>query len=248
MIYLNLIILSFFVFPIYCEASCNEEQLSRQKLLTDVLSDRATGDLVEAKKSFQFGFERLDGKLRFDSLFIPDATNEVSFTYLKSKVSGPRPTAIILSPLGGTNPIDGWIALNLARYGISSVTSYYQSSEAGSTLGDAFRDTGDNMQAQMTLTDWLVEQPEVDSEQIAILGISFGGIRSSFLMGIDERLKKAVLVVSGGGLADIMASSQLADVVKIREKHMQKSIPSIREYKKVFKEAQRVTMWIFWHA
>ena len=88
-------------------------------------------------------------------------------------------------------------------------------------MGDAFRDTGDNMQAQMTLTDWLVEQPEVDSEQIAILGISFGGIRSSFLMGIDERLKKAVLVVSGGGLADIMASSQLADVVKIRDKHMQ---------------------------
>ncbi len=244
--YLKLLSLVFMFFPSHIKASCNQQQQTRQRLFVDILSSRTNGEIRELKKYSQYGAEKISGKLGFESLFRPGLESEVSFTYLKSKGSSPRPVVIILSPLGGSNPLDSWIAHNLARYGISSITSYYQADGAGTSLDKTFQDTGENLQAQMTITDWLVQQPEVDIERIGIIGISFGGIRGSFLMGIDSRLKKAALVVTGGGLADIMATSQLADVVKLREKHLEEeAIDNLESYKDVFRKSQKVTMWDF---
>ena len=48
------------------------------------------------------------------------------------------------------------------------------------------------------IVDWAYSRTELDAEQVATLGISFGGFVSAIAMGIDERIKAGVFLVSGG--------------------------------------------------
>jgi dienelactone hydrolase len=48
--------------------------------------------------------------------------------------------------------------------------------------------------------DVLRAQPNVDDERIAYLGVSYGGAMGALFVGIERRLKAAVLVVGDGGL------------------------------------------------
>ncbi|MGD9116034.1 MAG: alpha/beta fold hydrolase [Dehalococcoidia bacterium] len=51
--------------------------------------------------------------------------------------------------------------------------------------------------------DWAQSRDEIDSEKVAAVGISFGGFISAITMGIEERLKAAVLIVTGGNSTKI---------------------------------------------
>jgi dienelactone hydrolase len=46
--------------------------------------------------------------------------------------------------------------------------------------------------------DWAGRQAEIDTHNISIVGISFGGMISSIAMGLDRRIKAGVFIVSGG--------------------------------------------------
>ena len=46
--------------------------------------------------------------------------------------------------------------------------------------------------------DWASDRPEIRNEEIAVLGISYGGFVSAIAMGIDTRIKAGVFVVAGG--------------------------------------------------
>jgi hypothetical protein len=48
--------------------------------------------------------------------------------------------------------------------------------------------------------DVLRTRPNVDAARIAYLGISYGGVMGALFVGIERRLKAAVLVVGDGGL------------------------------------------------
>jgi len=48
------------------------------------------------------------------------------------------------------------------------------------------------------IVDWAGSRNELDTEQIAVLGISFGGFVSAITMGIDKRIKAGVFIVTGG--------------------------------------------------
>src|SRR5918992_1016231 len=48
--------------------------------------------------------------------------------------------------------------------------------------------------------DVLRAQPNVDDERIAYLGISYGGAMGTLFVGVESRIKTAVLVVADGGL------------------------------------------------
>ena len=46
--------------------------------------------------------------------------------------------------------------------------------------------------------DWASSRQEIGRENIAVLGISFGGFISAIAMGVDERIKAGVFIVMGG--------------------------------------------------
>ncbi len=47
--------------------------------------------------------------------------------------------------------------------------------------------------------DYLETRPEIDTAKIAVLGVSFGGLYATVLPAIEERLKAAIIVLSGFG-------------------------------------------------
>ncbi|MBN1862614.1 MAG: alpha/beta hydrolase [Dehalococcoidales bacterium] len=51
--------------------------------------------------------------------------------------------------------------------------------------------------------DWAETRDELDSQKIAVVGISFGGFISAIAMGVDQRLRAGVLIISGGNLEKI---------------------------------------------
>jgi dienelactone hydrolase len=57
------------------------------------------------------------------------------------------------------------------------------------------------------LLDWLVTRPEVDPERIATVGVSLGGILAATLLGVDARVRAGVLLMAGGGVAEILHDS-----------------------------------------
>jgi hypothetical protein len=73
--------------------------------------------------------------------------------------------------------------------------------------GDAVRFTPQDRAEQIQLmkdlqraVDVLRAQPNVDDERIGYLGVSYGGAMGALFVGIETRLKAAVLVVADGGL------------------------------------------------
>ncbi|MFC1911877.1 alpha/beta hydrolase family protein [Chloroflexota bacterium] len=48
------------------------------------------------------------------------------------------------------------------------------------------------------IIDWAGSRSEIDREKIAVLGISFGGFISAITMGVDERIKAGIFLVTGG--------------------------------------------------
>jgi esterase/lipase len=48
------------------------------------------------------------------------------------------------------------------------------------------------------IIDWASKRPEINEDQIGVVGISMGGFISSIAMGIDKRIKAGVFIVAGG--------------------------------------------------
>jgi cephalosporin-C deacetylase-like acetyl esterase len=48
------------------------------------------------------------------------------------------------------------------------------------------------------VVDWAYGRTELDAQQVATLGISFGGFVSAITMGVDKRIKAGVFIVTGG--------------------------------------------------
>ena len=48
------------------------------------------------------------------------------------------------------------------------------------------------------IVDWANRRAEIDEKQIALIGMSFGGFISAITMGIDNRIKAGVFIITGG--------------------------------------------------
>jgi dienelactone hydrolase len=62
--------------------------------------------------------------------------------------------------------------------------------------------------------DWADERAEIDGGKVAVVGISFGGFISAIAMGVDERVRAGVFIVSAGNSEKINHMSQLSALAK----------------------------------
>ena len=51
---------------------------------------------------------------------------------------------------------------------------------------------------------WLASREEVDRAKLGVTGISLGGIVSSIAASVDPTLNRAVLLLAGGGLGEVL--------------------------------------------
>jgi dipeptidyl aminopeptidase/acylaminoacyl peptidase len=70
--------------------------------------------------------------------------------------------------------------------------------------------------------DWLVTQPSLDTNRVALFGASLGGIKGALLTALDGRIKAAALGLAGSDLPYIVTHSTERGVVRARTAVLQK--------------------------
>jgi cephalosporin-C deacetylase-like acetyl esterase len=85
----------------------------------------------------------------------------------------------------------------------------------------------------LQVIDWAESREELNAEKIAAVGISFGGFISAIAMGVDERIKAAGLIVSGGNSTKIGWETRASDYNKGRtqtKEGYKKTLKTYMEY------------------
>ena len=63
------------------------------------------------------------------------------------------------------------------------------------------------------VVDWAYGRPEINHEQLAVLGVSLGGFISAIAMGIEERLRAGVFIAMGGN-SEVITWESKADTLR----------------------------------
>jgi dienelactone hydrolase len=64
------------------------------------------------------------------------------------------------------------------------------------------------------IIDWASSRPELDKEQVGVIGISLGGFISAIAMGLDKRIKAGAFLVGGGNSEKIAWNTKNKSIVK----------------------------------
>jgi dienelactone hydrolase len=133
--------------------------------------------------------------------------------------AGPHPTVVVFDILAGSHVVGeamakalvnrGFLAARLERADLKLDTAE-RAEVPAETLRGALLDA-------RRLLDYLERRPDVDSDRVAVMGISLGSILACVLQGVDPRVRAGVLIMSGGNLASILGDSSEVPVRLFRE-------------------------------
>lgn len=156
-------------------------------------------------------------KLRFPSpIATPDASNNtVHCEYFRPKGPGKRPAVVVLHILGADFALSRYYAARLADRGVAALflkLPYYgERRPSGGPQRFLSDDVGrSTLSMRQGICDirraaaWLAGRPEVDPSKLGVTGISLGGITSALAAEVDPTLNRAVLLLAGGGLDEIL--------------------------------------------
>ena len=115
-----------------------------------------------------------------------------------------RPGMVLMHGMPGTARSMAFQGQLLAEHGAVAIAIDAPfARRGGQPVGFSAQDRVEQIQLMKDLqraVDVLRARPNVDSERIAYLGISYGGAMGALFVGIERRIKAAVLVVGDGGL------------------------------------------------
>jgi dienelactone hydrolase len=140
-------------------------------------------------------------RISFDS---PDGCSATGMLFDPVTRSSLRPGIVLMHGMPGTARGMAAYAQALAQHGAVVIAIDAPFARRG---GEPVRFRPEDRAEQIQLikdlqraVDVLRAQANVDAERIAYLGISYGGAMGALFVGIERRLKAAVLVVGDGGL------------------------------------------------
>lgn len=138
--------------------------------------------------------------------------NTVWAEYYRPTGKGPFPAVIVLDILGGDQNLSRGIARHLAQNGIAGLfvqMAYYGPRRPPNGPRLLMPNIDHTMAAiRQTVLDnrcavaWLAQRPEIDPNQLGILGTSLGSFMSALTAAMEPRLNRVVLLLGGGGLVD----------------------------------------------
>jgi fermentation-respiration switch protein FrsA (DUF1100 family) len=138
---------------------------------------------------------------------------------LRSKDAQRRPCLVFVAGLGNSITQATQTALSFVGQGYTTlaVEPRYHGTrvEAGITALDAARDP-QTLEEMIRLSvsdlrralDYLIGTGRCERDEVAYVGLSFGGILGSILAGVDDRVGAAVLVVAGGDWRPFVAEAE----------------------------------------
>jgi len=153
--------------------------------------------------------------------------NTVHCEYFRPRGDGPFPGVIVLHILGGDFELSRLCAKTLTLSGVSALfvkMPYYgprqQPGVEREMISEDPHETVEGMtQAVLDIrraAAWLGARPEVDPEELGIMGISLGGITAALATTAEPRFGKAFLMLAGGDVARIGWES--TEVAAVRER------------------------------
>ena len=75
-----------------------------------------------------------------------------------------------------------------------------------------------SLQDAQSAIDWFETRPEIDPGRVGLFGVSLGAIRATLVLGVDPRVRAAVLGLVGGDLPYILTHSREKGLVRERDK------------------------------
>ena len=147
--------------------------------------------------------------------------NRIQGEYYLPKNSTHSPLVILVHGMGARSLYPcRLIARTLAKKGIASFILYlvFHKLRASEVIQKKYPNLSaeewfESYQVSVTdirqVIDWSSSRPEIIQDQIALVGISFGGMISTIAMGLDKRIKAGVMIVSGGNSEKITRYSLL---------------------------------------
>ena len=213
-----------FLIPLFCLEIFNTASLARGNIALETFKSEIEKRSRPILKKFKQkrktrGFTYFKGKIEIEEL-----QDQITFHYYKSlsKKSKSKPLILIFPGLTGLTPLDYYMGRYYSKRGYNVAISHYRD-EANELDPDNIDISMKNgILASLGVLDTVSEFEEVDSEQIALLGYSFGGIRASFLATLEERLSPVIVIVGSASLSRTLGQSKFPAVRKIREIHMEK--------------------------
>lgn len=153
-----------------------------------------------------------------------DEELSVDFLFYEAKKKnkfGKTPLVIMYASLNGVSIFEKYLASSLAKEGISVVVNYFMDEQNLYVLDNHMINMMNNLLVSLSISKYFSSLPSIDSKKVSLFGVSYGGIRATYHMAADLRIKSATLMVAGAPLEEVMTYSNLDRVVDIRNKHME---------------------------
>lgn len=217
---------------VHLPASSDARPLARP-LPTEVTNRFARSESVTtAPKTILLSSKRLYRVLRIEL----NVTNHSGATGLTNVLDyyqpsdDHRPVILVLPMAGGrTYPIEGMFARYFARNGYAAVVAHRRKIAYRFEVKDVDRWFTESLQDNQRALDWIQTRPELDTNRIALFGISLGGIRGVLLTALDARIKAAALGLAGGDLAYILTHSTEPGATRQRAAFLRQSGKTIEQ-------------------
>ena len=143
------------------------------------------------------------------------------FGYLMPKGARNVPVVMILPNTHGATAVEGDIAGALCRSGFA-VT--FPDGKRG--FPDDMSETNAYLRTEViivrTLLDFISREPEIDENKVGVAGVSYGALVTASLIGVDNRIKAAMILGGGADLPLILATSDNDVVTQFRNQEMRK--------------------------
>jgi dienelactone hydrolase len=149
-----------------------------------------------------------------------EEVNTVRGEYYQPRNAANAPLAILLHGIGDHSLIPNkFLARALANEGIACFILYlvFHSSRMPETVKNRLHQLSPEEWFEgyrvsvidvRQVIDWANGRSEINKEQIAVIGLSFGGFISAITMGIDKRIKAGVFIITGGNSEKINHKSR----------------------------------------
>jgi dienelactone hydrolase len=147
-----------------------------------------------------------------------ECNNTVWCDYMVPAGPGPHPGAVVLHFLNDPNfATTRAVCFHLARNGVAALMvkmAYYGERRPAIDLNERELDLNtwraawsQSVQDVRCALAWLRARPEIDAERTGLLGISLGAMVGGLAAAVDADLKRAVLVLGGGNLHEVLWSA-----------------------------------------
>lgn len=160
------------------------------------------------------------GELQIEATKRPIKTVYYYYQTRMKSFSHKAPVLFVFSGVGGVSLLERYIADFFTKRGVSVVVTEFSEFNGLANIKSLQTKLLRSIQSSLGLIEYFSAFKEIDEDRMTTLGVSLGGFRSLYLMGIEKRLKGAVIVVAGSSFAKSLAFSTMPFIKKVRELQM----------------------------